>query len=211
MAAADRDTADGRRLGFAQVLALTPLGVTGLAALWESSRAQLGRTAGDPLLRRALRVKALALLQLGLVALVAAWMAVFVPSQQRVKARAQYDVNCGQLRAIANACLRFRDGPGLGQRYPASLKELTDVGLIDAAQLKSPVDHRGGPVSYSYVGNLPPLVSLERFVLAYETYAYHRRHGEAGYLAVFADERVEWLSSEELQALIHEQKGGHDH
>lgn len=182
--------------------AWVPLGVTGVLALIIGSKLQ---TDGAPA-REVQRLKALALLQCCWVgwclALALVW---WLPSQNRMAQRVHIDRCCNNLRRVAEACNQFRDGPGMGQRFPVSLQELRDSGLIGNAELHCPLDHRAN-VSYSYSGDTPMFVHASGFLLAYETYS---RHGNdpAGYLAVFADARVEWLTFERLQTLIREQRG----
>ncbi len=139
------------------------------------------------------------------------WLLYARPQQQDAEALRQREVCRGRIDKLVLACRVFRDGEGRGQRYPFDWSELLRSGQIDTAELRCPLDSRSGePISYTYLGDKPMLVSAREFVLAYETFHNHKHYKPPGHMVAFADQRIVWVTTQQLQAILRKQSGGLD-
>lgn len=205
----DADDRDNRRIArWALFLAIVPAGASQLLALVLASLT-LGRAhpGGRPMSgrgwARAAQVVALLMMFPGGV-LLGWWVFVLRPGQVERRTEERYQACCSNLRAIAIACRRFRDGPGARQRYPSGWLELASFALIEPERLTCPGDFKtqAGESSYRYLGDQPRFTAPAQFVLAFEKHDNHPSLDGERFLAVFGDERVEWLANDRLQALL---------
>ena len=104
----------------------------------------------------------------------------------------------------------FRDIDGQGQRYPFDWNEALRGGTLTAQTLRCPLDRSQKQSSYTYLGHTPMLVPAARYVLAYETFHNHKGEGPPGHLVAFANQRVAWVSTQQLQAMLRNQQQGID-
>lgn len=125
-----------------------------------------------------------------LVAVGAAAMAtaILLPSLARAREQAKRAVSASNLRGIGYGCHVY--AANHDDRFPASLDELLDGGIIMRSMLTSPRDEEGR-ISYVYLGELYSSTGVDfnaRNVLAYE-----RVIGHEGTNVLFADGHVEWM------------------
>ncbi len=138
------------------------------------------------------------------------WTLVELPRARAEEARHQREACRKNLEQIVVACRLFREMDGQGQRYPFDWTEAMRSGEIQPETLRCPLDTSKGQSSYSYLGDSPMVVAAERYVLAYETFHNHKDGGPPGHLVAFADLKVRWIPTQELQAILRRQKQGLD-
>jgi prepilin-type processing-associated H-X9-DG protein len=124
------------------------------------------------------------------VAVAALAVSILLPSLSRARQLAKRAVSAANLRGIGQGCHIYANDHQ--NKFPDSLDELVDGGMIPRETLNSPRDHEGAE-SYVYISGQTASSDV-RNILAYE-----RIFDDEGTNALHVDGHVEWMSIERFK------------